>query len=91
MAHLSKILIAGAALTASATAVLAEARTLRIEPRAYTSVIVTVENGVRVWRPMPMTDRVIVNPGNKASINIEVDAKSNKAAIYTTTATGQTS
>ncbi|MEQ1647978.1 MAG: hypothetical protein ABL898_05270 [Hyphomicrobiaceae bacterium] len=62
-------------LATTATAALADARTIRIEPRPYTSVIVTMENGVRVWRPMPPTELVIVNPGNKASINLEVDAK----------------
>jgi hypothetical protein len=65
-------------LSVITTAALADARTIRIEPRPYTSVVVTVENGVRVWRPMPPTELVIVNPGNKASINLEIDAKSHR-------------
>ena len=71
-------LAAATVLSVFTTAALADARTIRIEPRPYTSVVVTVENGVRVWRPMPPTELVIVNPGNKASINLEIDAKSRR-------------
>ncbi len=75
MRKLETLAVATALAALGATAALADARTIRIEPRPYTSVVVTVENGVRVWRPMPPTELVIVNPGNKASINLDIDAK----------------
>lgn len=46
-----------------------------IETRPYYGAVVTVENGVRVWRPLPPHDRIIINPNGKASVNIDVDAK----------------
>jgi hypothetical protein len=52
----------------------AGAVTTRIEPRPYYGAVVTVEQGVRVWRPLPPTDRVIINPGNRASISFNIDA-----------------
>lgn len=76
MTTTTKTLIGLGAVLLSATAALAEARTLRIETRPYTSAVVTVENGVRVWRPLPPADRVIINPGNRATINLDVDAGS---------------
>ena len=49
--------------------------TTRIETRPYYGAVVTVENGVRVWRPLPPHDRIIINPDGKASVNIDIDAK----------------
>lgn len=45
-------------------AVAADSVTTRIEPRPYYGAVVTVENGVRVYRPLPHHDRVIINPTN---------------------------
>lgn len=55
-----------------ATTVLAEgASTVRIEPRPYYGAVVTVERGVRVWRPLPPTRHMIINPTNApVSVNI---------------------
>jgi len=36
--------------------------TTRIEPRPFYGASVSIEAGVRVFRPMPPTNRVIVNP-----------------------------
>lgn len=49
--------------------------TTRIETRPYYGAVVTVENGVRVWRPLPPHDRIIINPDGKAAVNFEIDAK----------------
>lgn len=57
---LSLASLAAAALPASA----ADSVTTRIEPRPYYGAVVTVENGVRVYRPLPHHDRVIINPSN---------------------------
>jgi hypothetical protein len=47
------------------------AQTVRIEPRPYYGAVVTVEQGVRVWRPLPPTRHMIINPTNApVSVNI---------------------
>jgi hypothetical protein len=33
---------------------------------------VTIEEGVRVFRPLPRHDRVIVNPGNRTPVTLEI-------------------
>ena len=48
-----------------------EPRTTRIEPRPVYGAIITREAGVRVFRPLPPHDRIIINPGN-APIGIDV-------------------
>jgi hypothetical protein len=49
-----------AALTGSAQA--QTAHTTRIETRPVFGATVTIEHGVRVYRPVPPTDHLIVNP-----------------------------
>ena len=39
-----------------------DASTTRIEPRPIYGAVVTIEHGVRVYRPVPPTTRLIVNP-----------------------------
>ena len=39
-----------------------DAYTTRIEPRPIYGAVVTIEHGVRVWRPVPPTTHLIVNP-----------------------------
>lgn len=57
-------LLAAGALLAPATAAFAgDAVTTRIEPRNVYGATITVEEGVRVWRPLPPEGHVIVNPG----------------------------
>jgi hypothetical protein len=50
----------------------AESTTTRIEPRPFYGATVTLEEGVRVFRPLPRHDRVIINPGNATPITIDV-------------------
>jgi hypothetical protein len=58
-------------LVASATSSLAgQATTTRIEPRPFYGATVTLEEGVRVFRPLPVTRHVVINPGNKASVSV---------------------
>lgn len=47
----------------------AESATIRIEPRPYHGAVVTIEQGVRVWRPLPPPRYVIINP-NQTPINL---------------------
>lgn len=36
--------------------------TTRYEPRPFYGATVTIEKGVRVWRPLPPHDRIIIDP-----------------------------
>jgi hypothetical protein len=65
-----------AALVAPAQA--ETARTTRIETRPIYGAVVTIEHGVRVWRPVPPTDRLIVNP-DRVPLVLSVE---NPAAAY---------
>jgi hypothetical protein len=66
-------LAAGAGLAAAAVpALAAESTTTRIEPRPFYGATVTIEEGVRVFRPLPRHDRVIVNPDNATPITLDV-------------------
>ena len=38
------------------------AHTTRIETRPVYGAVVTIEHSVRVWRPVPPTEHLIVNP-----------------------------
>jgi hypothetical protein len=55
-------------LATSATA--QEATTTRIEPRVFYGATVTLEEGVRVFRPLPPHRQVIINPDSKAPVNL---------------------
>lgn len=59
------IALAGLALPfAASQAMAAESVTTRIETRPYYGAVVTIEKGVRVYRPLPHHDRIIINPTN---------------------------
>jgi hypothetical protein len=69
MRKLAVGLLAGAGLGLGlglgiAPAVAGDSVTTRIEPRPFYGAVVTVESGVRVFRPLPRHDHVIINPGN---------------------------
>ena len=44
----------------------------RIETRPFYGATVTLEAGVRVFRPLPPHDRVIINPGGKTPLYIGI-------------------
>lgn len=65
------ILGAAVAAVALASAALpATAGTTRIETRPFYGAVVTIEEGVRVFRPLPNTDRVIINPGGQTPLSL---------------------
>jgi hypothetical protein len=64
-------ILAGASLTAAALPALAQTTT-RIEPRPFYGATVTIEEGVRVFRPLPRHDRVIINPEHRTPITLEI-------------------
>jgi hypothetical protein len=61
---------------ACATALLAgaaqaqDAHTTRIEPSNAHGATVTIEEGVRVFRPLPSERHVIVNPGGRTPLSL---------------------
>lgn len=62
--------LASAAIAFS-TPSLAQSQTIRIEPRPFYGATVTIEQGVRVWRGLPSTSHVIVNPTG-APVNLSI-------------------
>lgn len=46
-----------------------DAKTTRIEPRPFYGATVTLEAGVRVFRPLPPTKHIIINP-NRTPLNL---------------------
>jgi hypothetical protein len=63
-------------VTAAASALPAlasEAATTRIEPRSFYGAIVTVEEGVRVFRPLPPHKNVVINPETRASVSLGIN------------------
>ncbi len=63
-------LIAIAATCLSTLAVAQDGRTTRIEPRPFYGATVTIEAGVRVFRPLPPTKHVIINPHGSTPLSL---------------------
>lgn len=64
IAPLAAAFIAVAALALSVSGANAQSYTTRIEPRPFYGATVTLEEGVRVIRPLPPERHVIINPDN---------------------------
>jgi hypothetical protein len=62
-----------AAALVAPTAAKAGSTTTRIETRPYYGATVTLEHGVRVFRPLPPHDRVIINPGGTTPLNLGIE------------------
>lgn len=75
--RITTVLAAFAALM-SLPALAQEAHTTRIEPRAYAGAIVTVEAGVRVFRPLPPTRHIIINPEGRTPLSLSL----NETRVY---------
>lgn len=65
-------LSAAALLFSLAPACAEEASTTRILPYNAYGATVTIEQGVRVFRPLPADGHVIVNPGNRTPLSVNV-------------------
>jgi len=65
-----RIVIAAIAALALAAPAAAESYTTRIEPRPFYGATVTIEEGVRVFRPLPTQRHVIINPGGQTPLNL---------------------
>jgi hypothetical protein len=77
MRHTSKALVAAAALLLPTAALAGKASTTRIETRPFYGATVTLEEGVRVFRPLPYHDRVIINPGGKTPLSLSYEDSRN--------------
>ncbi len=69
-------LVSSLVLAGSAFAV--DPSTVRIETRPYYGAVVTVEAGVRVFRALPRTSKVIINPGGKTPLGLSF----NETRVY---------
>jgi len=59
-----------ATLTVAHTAA-ADSKTIRIEPRPFYGATVSIESGVRVFRPVPPTTHMIINP-NRTPVSLSI-------------------
>jgi len=68
----TRALVFATALTAAGAAAPAFAQnfTTRIETRPFYGAVVTLEEGVRVFRPLPADRQVIINPGGKTPLSL---------------------
>ena len=69
-----RMLAAGAAALAlaSSAASAEEPTTTRIVPYNAYGATVSIEQGVRVFRPLPADGHVIVNPGNRTPMSVNI-------------------
>ncbi len=75
--------VAGGALFALADAAAAQGYTTRIEPRPFYGATVTIEEGVRVIRPLPPERQVIINPdGTPLSLGFNETNIYDRRAVY---------
>ena len=57
----------------SSSQVLSAAETVRIETRPFYGATITIEEGVRVFRPLPADRRVIINPQGRTLLSLGFD------------------
>jgi hypothetical protein len=79
-----RLLPAAAALSLlamSPVAHAADASTTRIETRPYYGAAVTVESGVRVFRPLPPHRNVIIAPTDGPPVNVSVGQTDKRTVI----------
>lgn len=63
----------GAAAVLSAAAPANAQSTTRIETRPFYGATVTLEEGVRVFRPLPVERNVIINPGGETPLTLGIN------------------
>ncbi len=68
MRALGVLTVAGVCFAASTA--FADGLTTRIETRPFYGATVTLEEGVRVFRPLPRHERVIINPNGQTPLSL---------------------
>jgi hypothetical protein len=74
------LVLAGVGLAFASLPAVAQSTT-RIETRPFYGATVTIEEGVRVFRPLPPHDRIIINPDGKTPLSLAFQQTDNP--IYT--------
>ncbi len=67
-----RVFIPTSMLAAAAGGALAQGGTIRIEPRPFYGATVTLEEGVRVFRPLPPDRYVIINPDHRTPLSLGI-------------------
>lgn len=70
------------AILADSRPALAEASTIRIETKAAYGATVTVEHGVRVYRPLPPHKYVVINPGGRTPLSLSLEESNSVSYNY---------
>lgn len=70
-------------LLAQAAPAAAESSTIRIEERPYYGAVVTLEEGVRVFRPLPPHSKIIINPKGRTPLNLTYEEHRSVSHNYT--------
>ena len=68
------------ALIGATPAMAQDATVTRIEPRPFYGATITIEEGVRVFRPLPTHKSIIINPGHKTPLKVHVDNANGSSA-----------
>jgi hypothetical protein len=76
------VLAIAAAMLAPAAALAQSPTTTRIETRPFYGATVTLEEGVRVFRPLPPHQRVIINPGGATPLSLGFEEKRSVSHNY---------
>ncbi len=71
-----------AAMLAPTAALAQSPTTTRIETRPFYGATVTLEEGVRVFRPLPPHERVIINPGGATPLSLGFEEKRSVSHNY---------
>jgi hypothetical protein len=77
----SSLLLAGAAVVDAASLT-------RIETRPFYGATVTIEEGVRVFRPLPAHRHIIINPDGKTPLNLTIEDRNVTVNHYQTIVDG---
>ncbi len=72
------LIAAGAMAGVSISASAEPSSVTRIESRPFYGAIVTIEEGVRVFRPLPAHRRIIINPEHRTPLNLSIAERSAK-------------
>jgi hypothetical protein len=73
MSRIASAVLAAVVVVAGALPASADSSTTRIEPRPFYGATVTLEEGVRVFRPLPPTRHVIINPQGRTPLNLSFE------------------
>jgi len=69
----ASLVLAGLLAMAATHSATAESSTTRIETRPFYGATVTLEEGVRVFRPLPPTKNMIINPEGRTPLNLTIE------------------